>query len=230
MRTIPRVPRLLLLSLVTLGCQEAASPTDPAPPGAVIASDSAVAAAREDCVRITAPGTYTLTRDIIGCPHWSAVQITADDVTLRLNGHRISGFGYEYQMPAIAAGGRNIRILGPGLVEGYLAGATISGVEHFEMREVTFVHTPDYGLWIYGGRDVRIVDNTFTGMNYIAIAGGADSLLIAGNRFDGTGHNGENGLRVSGNALVIRDNHIHDFGFGILVVLLKLNAAQHFSR
>lgn len=222
-------PALLLplTALAVLGCRDLSdpSPMDRYPSGLAAASAPEAVIPLTSCMIITQPGTYRVVEDLRPCMGHGAVDIRADDVTVLLNGHILSGRGFEtFYGPAIGGGGRNISILGPGLIEDFSMGMRLGGT-HLLVSGVTIQHAPDFGIELRDVTDARITNNRFSQVNYAAIIGGGTDIVISGNEVTPSDP-GENGFLLGGTGIVVRDNHLRGVG-GAIVVSGTGNTIDH---
>jgi parallel beta-helix repeat protein len=117
------------------------------------------------CQPITAPGKYRLDADVSGTR--TCFRIDANNVTLILNGHRITGGGGA--QPAILTLGSGTSILGPGKLSGWTAGIALDGGSA-NVRGVTATGDGIAIVLESAGNDVR--GNVMTG--------GGDGIVVAG--------------------------------------------------
>ena len=216
---------LPLTALALLGCRDLSDPTPAGPSAASTASARDDAIPLRSCMIITQPGTYRVVEDLRPCRGWEPVAIHADDVTVLLNGHILSGRGFEnFYGAAIGGGGTNISILGPGLIEDFYMGMRLGGT-HLLVSGVTIQHAPDFGIELRDVSDVRITNNRFSQVNYAAIIGGGTDIVISGNEVTPSDP-GENGFLLDGTGIVVRDNHLRGVG-GAIVVSGTGNTIDH---
>jgi hypothetical protein len=120
---------------------------------------------------ISSPGRYVLTADLI-CGGGDGITITSSDVTLALEGHRITaGVGANIAIrvnpqagPALA----RVRILGPGLITNgggntFLDGVSLFIVTDSEVSGITVLGSRSAGIGAAGplaGADMTITANT----------------------------------------------------------------------
>ncbi len=207
---------LPLIALAVLGCRDVSDPSPAGLSGRSTAGAQGDAIALRSCMIITQPGTYRVVEDLRPCMGHGAVDIQADDVTVLLNNHILSGRGFEnFYGPAISAGGTNISILGPGLVEDFSMGMRLGGA-HLLVSGVTIQHAPDFAIEMRGVTDVRITNNRFSQVNYAALIGGGTDIVISGNAVTPSDP-GENGFLLGGTGIVIRDNHFRSVGNSIVI-------------
>ncbi|WP_411968854.1 nitrous oxide reductase family maturation protein NosD [Haloferax sp. YSSS75] len=118
--------------------------------------------------RITEPGYYVLTRDIVG-EGGVVVEPEVDDVTIDGQGYTIDGQG-QYQWGIIVGIGGYpgpANTVNPVVKDVTLTGFTIAGLE-FEntnggaIRNVTFTENPNWGLSFLDGRGATIEKCTFS--------------------------------------------------------------------
>ncbi len=100
------------------------------------------------CITISAPGTYILAADI-SCPGGDAILITSGHVTLKLNGHNVSG--NPSAIHAISV--NNVVILGPGSVTNSgSSGILFEGVQYSKVIGVNANHNP-IGIYLIAESD-----------------------------------------------------------------------------
>lgn len=163
--------RWLVLGLLLIGC--------------MVGIGSAVAITGP--VVIEKPGTYELTKDIIGTKAVVCIEIQCDNVVLDGKGHRIKGVD--------AANSAGVLIHGTG------------PVTNVHIRNLV---TEDwfYGIYVWGGKDIEVTGCTATGNFFgIALNPSSDSA-ITNSRFTGNSYgvvmtgstrNTVSGCRVIGN-------------------------------
>jgi len=136
------------------------------------------------CQPITVPGTYRLDADVTGAG--SCFAIDANNVTLMLNGHTVTGTPASGFPLGISAIGTGDKILGPGTVTGW----GDDGIDLFgssSVRGVTVTGNFN-GIEVQGaGNSVRGNTVTGNGGDGIYADGGTTGATIIGNTATGNG-------------------------------------------
>jgi hypothetical protein len=180
MRAVFYVPFALIVGGITLG---AVRPTqDKLPTHTVVASEMCAALSHDPYHTkvIASPGCYKLTEpwDYIGAADTSAITITADNVTLDLNGYYISGSPSKLlrnHVTGIAADGRkNIRIAN-GTINQFFSGIILSDVADGRSGR-----NPN-------SAGITIESMTLTDIDFKAIEIAAAGYLIRNNRLSNIG-------------------------------------------
>jgi hypothetical protein len=224
---------LLPAALAGLACTDPTSVTTPhIQPSAAVAVLPPGAIPVNACgTVISQPGDYWLTKDLRNCAQtYSTISISADNVTLHLNGHRLEADPRLEMEECISVAGSNVAILGPGTLGFCWKGIVMSGTGT-RVRGVKLASF-DLGIYQTGGGNNLIEDVTFLGGGYAAITGassstirhstfaaelenhidGGTNLVIESNTLFGGGPNGA--INVSdGNT--ISNNRIRDAVVGI---------------
>jgi parallel beta-helix repeat protein len=121
-------------------------------------------------VVISSPGRYLLGADLI-CGGGDGITIASDDVTLALEGHRITA-GVGANNAIVVTVGRNVHILGPGLItngggNAFLVGVSL-GTSNDEVSGVTVLGSRNDGIFAIGCNSLTITANTL-GRNNVGI-------------------------------------------------------------
>jgi hypothetical protein len=121
---------------------------------------------------ISSPGRYLLGADLT-CRGGDGITINSSDVTLALEGHRITaGMGANF---AIATGSRgpveHVRILGPGLITNggantFLRGVSFIGANSSEVSGITVLGSSGAGITAGSGDFMTITANTLGRNNH----------------------------------------------------------------
>ena len=152
-----------------------------------------------DChTTITTPGDYTLVNDLVSTSA-DICGITVSGrlggrVTLRLNGHRIAWNGSPDDIAGFSGLtiGSYVRVLGPGIIEGYWANVLLNG-ERSEVQGVTTRYPQSWNFLLgdfqVGGRHLKIEGNTLLGgpESGMLVAPGSSDIVVADNQFLGEG-------------------------------------------
>jgi hypothetical protein len=161
---------------------------------------------------ISSPGDYVLSADLI-CGGGGGITITSSDVTLKLEGHRITAgdganMGVSSAISNISGPGRpsivaNVHILGPGLItnggenafnNGVLLGGTVARIEV---------------------RGITVLGSRFAGINLSGVAGFSSlQMTLAANTL---GRNGTGISVINLDAGSISKNDVSGNGTGILI-------------
>jgi hypothetical protein len=155
---------------------------------------------------INSPGDYLLSADLI-CGGGTGITITASDVTLTLEGHRITAGAGENTAAAISAsGGQHVRILGPGLITDSLASAFASGVAFSDMH-----HSEVSGITVSGFN-----------VNGIVAVGGigtppSDFLTITANTVGRGSQFGLAGIQLNVVSSTISENDVSGNSVGLAI-------------
>lgn len=180
---------VLPLSLIAFVACTDANPVDPATisPALEVGADATAITACGTV--IGAPGVYLVTTNLENCPG-NGVVIAASDVTLRLEGHVISGTPQGVGIsigPAVYGGVARVRVLGPGTVRRFQTGIMTGHMSHSTIQGLT-VRFNDHGLALnrnFGGDMMpssydSILNNTFTDNLYhgVTINGGESSVFM----------------------------------------------------
>lgn len=99
------------------------------------------------------------------------ITVGADGVTIRLNGHTISGpVAMDPSVSGIIVLGRtDVSIRGPGTVMGFFAGVRIVGSSDVEVKRLTVMGSHEAGIRLEGSTDVKVVGNEVFGGHHDAI-------------------------------------------------------------
>ena len=154
---------------------------------------------------ITAPGDYLLAADLI-CGGGNGISILSSDVTLALEGHRITaGEGANYAISNFSSSGEitrveHVRVLGPGLItngggNAFRIGVFFFHVDNSEVSGITVLGSMGSGIAATG--DFLTITGNTLGRNGSGTIAGAIGLIgvhfstISGNDVSG---NNESGL------------------------------------
>ena len=191
---------------------------------------------------ISAVGTFELEADLDDCSGDGLV-VDRKNTTIHLNGHTISGMGTEGTAGIRLIEHGSVKIIGPGVVEGFDIGALLSRSPDVELSGVTLRDNGDgvvvsgnralivtnvvsnnqeNGIVQLSGKDVKILSNDAGG-------NGADGILVhsaarnANVKSNTASNNDEDGIDVQVNArqrsVAISRNSADDNGaFGIRAV------------
>jgi parallel beta-helix repeat protein len=169
---------------------------------------------------ITAPGRYVLANDLDCSGDGIKISHTSD-VELKLDGHRMTGPDSAFGIKISA--GRNVRVVGPGTLDGFLSGVWIGGSSGVLVTGVTSIAMGEgflvalstvqlrgntasqarRGFWLASGRGSELTGNSSNGNEYGFLLGAAvqDTLL----RDNTALNNQSDGIMVSAGAT---GNHI----------------------
>jgi parallel beta-helix repeat protein len=157
-----------------------------------------------NCTTITQPGDYQVTADLSGGGA-GCIDITASNVSLKLNGHVIAGSGAGGGGITVSGAGRlnHIGIEGPGLIKGFVNGITLNSTDYSQVNRVTLSRNLAIGI--------IAVNSTFLTLGYnVTTQNGAFGILlqdctnsaVAFNEMNGNGggppSNNAGGLWLSG--------------------------------
>lgn len=147
----------------------------------------------------TLTGSVTLHADLHCSTGWMALSAGADDITIHLNGHTISGSNALQGIHVV--GYNRVRIVGPGTISGFWGGVNAFKSDRLAVDGVTFT---DLGVPVIAKESAAstIKNNRFSGR-----AGGGFAIQLlsdAGGRPDLGGH-------------AILDNHVDGFDTGLEV-------------
>ncbi|MET0655723.1 MAG: NosD domain-containing protein [Pseudoxanthomonas sp.] len=128
----------------------------------------------------TVSSDTTLTADLHCTSGWNALYLPIDGVTLRLNGHTLSG---DIALAGVSvSNARNVRILGPGRITGFWTGVNATGADYLTVQGVDFDNTnagviasDTLGTYLQGN-DFRNIDGWGI---YIAAPAGSRPVLGA---------------------------------------------------
>lgn len=135
-------------------------------------------------------GTVVLTSDLHCTTGWTALGVGADNTTIHLNGHTLSGS--RLLMGIDAVGYDNVTIRGPGRIMGFWLGVRGGNTRRLRVHDVRFENLGG-GISNNHGNDVVITDNEFINIDGVGVSLVTTSLksrqcangLIANNWFDG---------------------------------------------
>lgn len=155
--------------------------------GVIVGSSGAVTATVTTCgATISSPGTYQLTADCSG----DGITVTANNVTLRLNRHTMTGSGSTNGVEASNLAG--LQVVGPGTLYGYVIGVNWAFVTGSRVRGVTITNSTAHGVALFDSSSNQFVSDTVTGSQFHGLTfNGSNSNLL--NRVVSSG-NGSNGV------------------------------------
>jgi hypothetical protein len=185
--SVPNAVRMVsaVALLALTACGDSVQPGATDQPNIAIAPvdvDGANAVLVTSCVNITSPGGYRLTQDLI-CNGSPAFTISANDVTLSLNGYNITG-NYSFNGPTIT--GHRVWIRGPGKVQHFQNGIQVVGTS-FRASNVEFLDDLNGAIHFEATAKGGAVNaSTFSGGGYAGFSTAADSMRVVNNTF--TGH------------------------------------------
>jgi hypothetical protein len=142
---------------------------------------------------ITTGGIYNVANDLTGCAG-DGIDIEASNVTLNLNGHKITGGGANFGIAVFIPGGgqlSTILIDGPGLIQGFGVGILINNVTNGKVGHVTSALNTVYGL-VTNTKDTQVTNLVLTNNVF---AGNVSFGLLLNNSKNGSIQNND----VSGN-------------------------------
>jgi parallel beta-helix repeat protein len=152
---------------------------------ALVASTGALALGCETTT-VSDPGTtLTLEKDIV-CGEVGDVGITvaADDVTIDLDGHTISGFKKEKSVGIRVDGHTDVRILN-GTIEFFERGLFISNANRVDVTNVVSRGNRKDGIRVQSGMEVGLVNNeVLDNTNGIVVENGSDIQLLSNEAHD----------------------------------------------
>jgi parallel beta-helix repeat protein len=156
------------------------------------------------------------------------ITVNTSDVTIRLNGHTISGPG-DSMDPAISGilvtGATGVSILGPGTITGFFAGVRVVTSSDLTIKGITSSESHEAGIQLESSTGVRIVENNVAG-------GGHDAFqlrlshgnVIASNVATATHPSGCAINLVSSDNNLVKRNSVSDAGTsGIQLTRLGTN-------
>lgn len=143
---------------------------------------------------ISAPGSYYLTGNITGAEGSDGIQVTANGVTIDLNGFELVGVGDEFDSGIRAADPFTNVTIRNGVVRGWgYRGLDLQYVTNVRIENVTVTGCGNFGAWT--GRDA-VVSHSIFAENALGIVVGSGSALThcvaSGNSADGFG--GDSGV------------------------------------
>lgn len=148
---------------------------------------SAAASAQVSCGSVLSSNA-ALTADLNCSSGFTALEITADDVTLDLNGFTLSGSILQ----GISVSSNRVTIQGPGSISGFDLGIQSLGTTRLQVNDVDFVAVAQ-PLILTGTRNALIRRNRFVdaiiGVEIRAFPDPAGSLAASGNRVLGNRFN-----------------------------------------
>ena len=177
---------------------------------------------------ITNPGSYYLTTNIIGVSAEQGINISANDVTLDLNGFSLRSVSGAYNGIYITNGCANITVRN-GVIYGWgqqtITGANDNGIECHanNLRFEDLILSSNYDAGIYdAGNGATIKDCLFCGNGSSGlIVVGSDCLIAENNFVTNNGIGGGASIAINGSNNRIEDNHVtssSQTGHGIEVI------------
>lgn len=162
------------------------------------------------CTTIATSGNYFLDADLSGA---NCIVINANNVSLALNGHTITGPGTGAGIAVVPLSGRihHVGISGPGSVRGYANGIAISNSDYVQVSLVTALGNATNGINSTGTNTFLTVASNILTQNGVwgALLTAANSSFsyneMAGNGF-GPGNHPAGGMRMTGAANSIGNN------------------------
>ncbi len=131
---------------------------------------------------ISSPGNYSLDTDLAACP-FDGIKITASGVSLKLNGHTITGVARccfagiainRLSPPNIYPSGRlnHVAVEGPGLIQTFGSGIAVIQTDYAQIALVTAAHNLD-GIDVVDSTFVTVGSNSAVANSYLGIFLGA---------------------------------------------------------
>ena len=171
----------------------------------------------------TVSSDITLTADLHCSTGWNALYLPVGGVTIRLNGHTISGdIGLEGLSVFRAS---NVRILGPGRITGFWTGVNATAADYLTVQGVDF-DNGNAGIIASDTLGTRLQDNDFRNIDgwgvYIFAYGPSRPVLGAHTISDNLVLESVGGIFVCGHANsdnLVKDNTlqgIRDYGIELL--------------
>jgi len=163
---------------------------------------------------ITAPGNYIVTADL-NCTG-DAIDISASNVSVNLNGHIITGPGADtspivvgINIPGtcclnIGPSGRlnHVAIEGPGLIQNFSFGVWIGFCDFCQMSLVTAAHNGNHGLSGLSVNSLTVRSNVLAANRYFGmVLGSSVNGVIAQNDLSGNGYDGLDLIPNSGDSV-----------------------------
>lgn len=158
---------------------------------------------------INAPGNYGVAADL-NCPvaGASAITINASNVSLKLNGHILTGPGSTNTLtaainvnPGLTPRLNHVAVAGPGLIQGFNPGILIENADYTQVSEVTAAHNVD-GVTAAWVNYLTIGSNALVANKGIGLdIGEATSSVIQNNDLSGNGYMGLAMTGGSGNTV-----------------------------
>lgn len=148
---------------------------------AIMAPGKAEAVSIGNCQTITQPGSYQLFRNLPGpqglLPSGDCIVIAADNVTLDLQGHRLTGPGNRFaisdnDVPRTAIVVRN------GTIANFGVGVSLTGTLGGTVEKIHTVNVSGNGILV--GPNFIVRDNVIAGGDTVAIGAG-DGSIVTGN-------------------------------------------------
>jgi parallel beta-helix repeat protein len=124
---------------------------------------------------ISSPGSYVLTSDLGPCGG-NAINITASNVNLMLNGFTITGAPGGTGIAAYVVS--NIQIQGPGLIQQFVNGIYLQSVSNSQIQQVVTAFNT-YGILSQGSTGLQLQANVFA-QNVGTSSGGGPSPTSTG--------------------------------------------------
>ena len=185
---------------------------------ALCGAGPAAAAVNACGAALTEPGTYAVGQDLSCDDGGTAVSIAGRDITLRLNGHTITGTHVYGQGTGVFVSGSayNVKIVGPGTITGYPSGYGVqltSGVK--PIVEGLSLTGNGFGVWVRNTvAAARIASNDLS-YSLISLAVAGAGAEIADNVCS---HNaGGVGIVLDGGNAYVHGNTCDDNSHGLIV-------------
>jgi hypothetical protein len=166
---------------------------------------------------ITQPGPYIVLNDL-SCQDQDGIDVVANNVTLMLNGHRISNVLADFFNNGIAvgvgvpAGNTKVKIIGPATITGFGQGIAFEQVTKSSVVNVT-ADGNFFGFVVFGGffvgcnQSCPSANNTFNGNT--AINNNQHGFLLNGANTNGfVGNNASNNVNGDGILVFIGDGNL----------------------
>jgi len=116
---------------------------------------------------LTVTEDVKLDADLVGCAG-DGIVVVADDVTIDLNGHSITGLRKERTSGVRASGVHGLTIKN-GVIGGFERGIYLSSTANVSVRQVEVRANRYEGLLAYQSRSVSVVESTFTNNTRAAV-------------------------------------------------------------
>jgi parallel beta-helix repeat protein len=168
---------------------------------------SALAAkpAKVTCGQVITTST-TLANDLTGCPA-DGIVIGADNITLDLNGHVVTGDGSGENDVGIAnaAGHDGVTITG-GSVRAFAEGVLIAGARDNEVRDIATSGQGHAGIFVDSSSRIEVAGNRVAANGAGIVVSRSDHVDVLGNNVSGTAFGGipvfsSHDVRIAGNVV-----------------------------
>jgi hypothetical protein len=162
---------------------------------------------------ISTPGNYQVTADLTSVLG-DCIVITASNVSLKLNGHIITGpgpasVGINVNPPS----GRvdHVGISGPGLIQGFTNGVAMNNTDYSQVSQVTASHNSANGINGAGSAFLAVSSNVLTGNGiWGLLLTNLTNSTISFNEMTGNGISptapAAGGMRITGSADTVNNN------------------------